>query len=77
MKVSRLKRGWRIQLTDNEMDALRIAVEYGIADLDEEHIRAQPNGVRRTLHSARWRAIDGPLTLDDDRRAPSTPSEEG
>jgi hypothetical protein len=69
MIVTRLKRGWRIHLTDNEMDALKECVEHGMADFTEtSHTDPLPNGVRRTLRSDRWQSIDGPLSTDDDRR---------
>jgi hypothetical protein len=72
MIVTRLKRGWRIHLTDNEIEALRAAVEHGMADfVDPAQSDSYPNGVRRTLRSARWQAIEGPLTTDEDRRPPS------
>ena len=79
MNVSRLKRGWRIHLTDNEMEALRTAVEHGMSDfVDPGQSDPYPNGVRRTLRSARWQSIEGPLSIDDDRRFPSsTPTSEG
>jgi hypothetical protein len=67
--VSRLKRGWRIHLTDNEMAALREVVAHGLADFeDPKLLKALANGVRRVLTSDRWRSIEGPLSIDDDRR---------
>ena len=69
MNVVRLKRGWRIHLTDNEMDALRQCVDHGMADFtDPAQSKHLPNGVKRTLRSDRWQAISGPLSTDDDRR---------
>ena len=69
MNVARLKRGWRIHLTDNEMDALKICVDHGMADFtDPAQSKHLPNGVKRTLRSDRWQAISGPLSTDDDRR---------
>jgi hypothetical protein len=72
MQVTRLKRGWRIHLTDNEMAALRECVDAGMADfVDPQHSNDLPNGVKRTLRSDRWQSIDGPLSIDDDRRGPN------
>jgi hypothetical protein len=69
LHVTRLKRGWRIHLTDNEMEALRAVVQHGLADFeDPEQLKPLPNGVRRVLRSDRWVSIEGPLSIDDDRR---------
>jgi hypothetical protein len=74
MNVARLKRGWRIHLTDNEMEALRVAVNHGMADFeDPQQSNHLPNGVKRTLRSDRWVSISGPLAIDDDRRPEETP----
>jgi hypothetical protein len=71
MFVTRLKVGWRLHLTDNEMEALRQAVDHGMADfVDPDQSSHLPNGVKRTLRSDRWQSIQGPLTTDDDRRGP-------
>ena len=73
MNVTRLKRGWRIHLTDGEMEALQAAVEHGMADfVDAGQDLPYSNAARRALRSARWQSIDGPLTTDLDRRGPSS-----
>jgi hypothetical protein len=73
MNVARLKRGWRIHLTDNEMEALRECVDHGMADFtDPAQSNHLPNGVKRTLRSDRWQSIAGPLAIDDDRRIEET-----
>ena len=35
MKITKLKRGWRINLTDTEMDVLRIQVQEGFSTMTE------------------------------------------
>lgn len=68
MNVTRMRRGWRITLTDNEFELLRITVEHGlgVASWFEERL---PYKVRKVLRSERW--ID-PLHVDEDRRADET-----
>lgn len=74
MIVSRLKRGWRIHLSDSEMELIRLALHQGMLTLQETNpddhlIRSMPPQVRRVLHSDRWsRVPGGPLVLDVDRR---------
>lgn len=74
MIVSRLARGWRIHLSDSEMELVRLAVQQGLASLreadeDDSVIRDMPEHVRRFFHSDRWsRVPGGPLVTDDDRR---------
>ena len=77
LHVTRLKRGWRIHLTDNEMAALRACVDHGMADfVDPDQSSHLPNGVKRVLRSPRWQSIEGPLSIDEDRRpAEGTPSD--
>lgn len=35
MKITKLKRGWRINLTDTEMNVLRVQVEEGFSTMTE------------------------------------------
>tara|TARA_Y100001972_G_C7657837_1_gene331418 strand:+ start:2969 stop:3160 length:192 start_codon:yes stop_codon:yes gene_type:complete len=36
MKITKLKRGWRINLSDTEMDILRIQVQEGFSQMTED-----------------------------------------
>lgn len=65
MQVARMRRGWRVRLTDNEMEVLREAVNRGLATIDKE---AMPYKLRKVLWSNRWSLPHGPLIPDDDRR---------
>jgi hypothetical protein len=66
MNVAKMRRGWRVRLTDNEMHLLREAVNRGLATIDKD---ALPYKLRKVLWSNRWALPDGPLMPDDDRRA--------
>ena len=68
MKVVRMRRGWRLHLTDNEMQMLREAVNRGLGVLNDDQTRALPYKVRKVLHSNRWSMPHGPLIPDEDRR---------
>jgi hypothetical protein len=68
MNVSRMRRGWRLRLTDNEYEMLKEAVKRGLATLDANQREALPYKIRKVLHSNRWALPDGPLMADDDRR---------
>ena len=65
MEVARMRRGWRVRLTDNEYEVLREAVNLGLAAIDKD---ALPYKLRKVLWSNRWSLPHGPLTPDDDRR---------
>jgi hypothetical protein len=69
MQVARMRRGWRLRLTDNEFEMLREAVNRGLATLDEDQIEALPYKIRKVLtRDGRWSLPHGPLWPDDDRR---------
>ena len=68
MQVARMRRGWRLRLTDNEFEMLREAVNRGLATLDEDQREALPYKIKKVLHSTRWSLPHGPLIADDDRR---------
>jgi hypothetical protein len=65
MNVARMRRGWRVRLTDNEMEVLREAVKRGLPAIDKT---TMPYKLRKVLGSRRWRLPHGPLWPDDDRR---------
>lgn len=75
MKVSRMRRGWRVSLTDNEFEMLREAVNKGLRAIEVYHLDdSLPYKLRKVLHGSgngptRWALPDGPLTPDEDRRA--------
>jgi hypothetical protein len=70
MNVSRMRRGWRLRLTDNEMEMLRHVVARGLVDFQRVNVRERlPWKVRKVLtRDARWSLPHGPLWPDDDRR---------
>jgi hypothetical protein len=68
MEVSRMRRGWRLRLTDNEFEMLREAVNRGLGALDQEARYALPYKLRKVLLTPRWERPDGPMSIDDDRR---------
>jgi hypothetical protein len=69
MHVVRMRRGWRLRLTDNEMEMLREAVNRGLATLDADQREALPYKIRKVLmRDARWELPHGPLIPDEDRR---------
>jgi hypothetical protein len=70
IQVVRMRRGWRLRLTDNEFALLRVAVNRGLAAIDGDTAEALPYKVRKVLLSDRWSLL-GPLTLDEDRRPPA------
>jgi hypothetical protein len=61
MMVTRMRRGWRLRLTDNEMALLREAVNSGLAALAADQRDALPYKVRKVLYSARWSSPHGPV----------------
>lgn len=69
MNVTRMRRGWRLRLTDNEFEVLREAVNRGLASFDAAQREAMPYKLRKVLDSSdRWRLPHGPLIPDEDRR---------
>jgi hypothetical protein len=69
MDVSRMRRGWRLRLTDNEFEMLREAVNRGLATIDDAQREALPWKIRKVLtRDGRWELPHGPLIPDDDRR---------
>jgi hypothetical protein len=76
MRVVRMRRGWRLRLTDNEFEMLKTAVNRGLAALSREEIDALPFKVRKVIdggggannESFRWQLPHGPLIPDEDRR---------
>jgi hypothetical protein len=69
MKVARMRRGWRVSLTDNEYILLRETVERGLAAFDGEELEHLPYKLRKVMRSPRWARPLGPLYPDEDRRA--------
>jgi hypothetical protein len=66
MSVVRMRRGWRIRLTDNEFKLLREAVNQGLAVIDASKL---PYKVRKVLFASdRWLRPYDPLMPDEDRR---------
>jgi hypothetical protein len=68
MYVTRMRRGWRLRLTDNEMNLLREAVTRGLGAFGEEEREHLPYKVRKIFLSNRWAQPLGPLVADEDRR---------
>ena len=70
MIVARMRRGWRVQLTDNEFELLRMAVNRGLVAFRRPGVRQRlPYKVRKVLDvSERWQLPHGPLIADEDRR---------
>jgi hypothetical protein len=69
MQVVRMRRGWRVRLTDNEFEVLREAVNRGLATFDPDQRKAMPYKLRKVLYNSnRWSLPHGPLIPDEDRR---------
>jgi len=66
MKVVRMRRGWRLRLTDNEFELLQEAVKRGLPTIDPVAAESLPYKVRKVFDSTRWK-LD-PLVADEDRR---------
>jgi hypothetical protein len=70
MKITCLKRGYRISLSDSEFEALSLLVEYG-AEADEEQrdqfLALASPGAKRAL-KGRF-ALREPMEIDEDRRS--------
>jgi hypothetical protein len=66
MKVVRMRRGWRLRLTDNEYEMLKEVVNRGLVGFDGDEL---PYKVRKVLGSNRWSLPHGPLIPDEDRRS--------
>jgi hypothetical protein len=69
MKITRLKRGYRISLNDGEFDALSLLVQYGLEACDEqgdEFLTAASAAAKRAF-KGRF-ALREPMEVDEDRR---------
>lgn len=76
MRVVRMRRGWRMNCTDMEMELLRRMVRRGLEVFDAEDFAALSYKERKVLRRTdphrrerRWELPDGPLVMDEDRRA--------
>jgi hypothetical protein len=69
MKVTRLKKGYRITLSDSEFEALDLLVEHGAADFEGEDLSQHPirPHVKRVIRSGTF-SRQSPLTITEDRR---------
>lgn len=68
MKITRLKKGYRIRLSDSEMEALKLLCRHGDADVEnmtESDINELTAGERRGLRTITGR---GSWALHKDRR---------
>jgi hypothetical protein len=75
MRVVRLRRGFRIHLTDNEFEVLKHVLMRGLLDFEDPEIRATlPYKGSKVLNSKRWA---DPLAIDEDRRGAEHASEQG
>lgn len=68
MKVARMRRGWRVRLTDNEYELLRAIVARGLGTVEPNQTDAWPYKIQKVLFSERWTQPHGPLIADEDRR---------
>lgn len=70
MRVVKMRRGWRVHLTDNEYEMLCEAVNKGLGAIALYHLDDRlPYKVHKVLHGdPRWKLPDGPLRPDEDRR---------
>ncbi len=69
MKITRLKRGYRISVNDVEFDALSLLIEYGMeayAEQGDEFLAAASTAAKRAF-KGRF-AFREPLEVDEDRR---------
>jgi hypothetical protein len=68
MMVVRLRRGWRIHLSDCEMRLMQAVADHGLADFaDTDQGATLGIWERKALYSDRWQAIGGPLRhIDSD-----------
>jgi hypothetical protein len=65
MIVTKRKSGYRIDLSEAEMAALRTLISHGKADMvDESQLNALPKHIQRILGQDRWLEIGGPLYED-------------
>ncbi len=77
MKITRLKRGYRISLNDGEFDALSLLVQYGLEARDEQgeeffEAEAAAAAAKRAF-KGRF-ALREPMEVDEDRRRSRPPS---
>ncbi len=69
MNVTRLKQGYRIRLSDSEMEALEMLVGMGLMETekyDPKELQVSPSA-KRVLNSPRWQDI-ALMSIDEDRR---------
>jgi hypothetical protein len=69
MNITRLQRGYRINLSDGEFSALSLLVEYGVearAEQGDEFLAAASAAAKRAF-KGRF-ALREPLEVDEDRR---------
>jgi hypothetical protein len=74
MKITRLKRGYRISLNDGEFDALSLLVQYGLEareEQGEEFLEAASAAAKRAFNG-RF-ALREPMEVDEDRRRSRSP----
>jgi hypothetical protein len=69
MKITRLKRGYRISLSDGEFDALSLLVQYGLEARDEQgdEFWAAASAAAKRAFKGRF-ALREPMDVDEDRR---------
>lgn len=74
MKVVRMRRGWRVNLSDLEYQMLREAVRRGLSAIDAFELDDRlPYKIRKVLRGddsgpTRWTPPNDPLAADEDRR---------
>ena len=71
MKIIRLKRGYRISLSDGEFGALSLLVEYAIERREEQgdDFFAAASTATKRAFKGRF-AVREPMEVDEDRRRP-------
>lgn len=70
MKITKLKRGYRVTLSDGEFDALDHLVALGMADVAGDELNQTVNlspGGRRAIISGRFSMLAA-MHVDEDRR---------
>lgn len=74
MRVVRLRRGYRVNVTDNEYELMRAALNHGLKAMEAFRLDERLGyKVHKVLYSQRWEMPGGPLFVDDDRRPDLTP----
>jgi hypothetical protein len=69
MKITRLRNGYRIRLSDTEFEALAVLVDHGQADLTGEDLDQHPipKRVASCIQTGTFSVLN-PLAVDEDRR---------